>query len=82
MAEFFGEDFTTDKWRKAAQKNAFVLMSKQRFVHAAAFFLLADSLQDAIQVLLLLHTLVIIIISDMCKSHKRYPISNCHCTLI
>lgn len=50
MSDFFAEDFTTDKWRKAALKNAFVLMSKQRFIHAAAFFLLADSLQDAIQV--------------------------------
>lgn len=50
MYEFFREDFATEKWTKAAMKNAFVLMSKQRFHHAAAFFLLAGSLKDAIQV--------------------------------
>lgn len=50
MAEFFREDFAHDKWKKAALKNAFVLMSKQRYHHAAAFFLLGDSLKDAIQV--------------------------------
>lgn len=52
MAEFFREDFTQEKWKKAALKNAFVLMSRQRYHHAAAFFLLGDSLKDAIQVLL------------------------------
>ena len=32
-------------------KNAFVLLAKQRFIHAAAFFLLAGSLKDAIEVI-------------------------------
>jgi hypothetical protein len=50
MADFFAQDFNEEKWQKAALKNAFVLMSKQRFVHAAAFFLLAGSLSDAVQV--------------------------------
>ncbi|KJH47115.1 hypothetical protein DICVIV_06823 [Dictyocaulus viviparus] len=37
---------------KVAAKNAFVLMSKQRFQHAAAFFLLSGALRDALQTIL------------------------------
>lgn len=52
MTDFFRNDFTDDKWRKAALKNAFALLGKQRFEHAAAFFLLAGSLWDAVEVCL------------------------------
>ncbi|MBW0502724.1 hypothetical protein O181_042439 [Austropuccinia psidii MF-1] len=37
-------------WKTAAQKNAFALISRQRFRFAASFFLLADRLQDAVNV--------------------------------
>lgn len=50
MTAFFGNNFAEDRWRKAALKNAFVLLGKQRFEHAVAFFLLANSLNDAIEV--------------------------------
>lgn len=50
MVDFFRNDFTQERWRKAALKNAFALLGKQRFMHAAAFFLLAGSLNDAIEV--------------------------------
>ncbi|EDW86373.1 uncharacterized protein Dwil_GK17684 [Drosophila willistoni] len=50
MTTFFGNNFAEDRWRKAALKNAFVLLGKQRFEHAVAFFLLANSLNDAIEV--------------------------------
>ena len=40
MMDFFKNDFTTAKWQSTALKNAFVLLGKQRFEHAAAFFLL------------------------------------------
>ncbi|XP_019849574.1 PREDICTED: dmX-like protein 2 isoform X3 [Amphimedon queenslandica] len=50
MRSFFSNDFTQDRWRRAALKNAFALLSKQRFDHAAAFFLLAGKLWDAIDV--------------------------------
>lgn len=50
MTEFFANDFSEDKWKKAALKNAFVLMGKQRFDHAVAFFLLGGALNDALQV--------------------------------
>ena len=50
MTDFFANNFSEEKWKKAAMKNAFVLIGKQRFEHAVAFFLLADSLDDAVQV--------------------------------
>lgn len=52
MTQFFANNFSEDRWRKAALKNAFALLGKQRFEHAAAFFLLAGALQDAIEVCL------------------------------
>ncbi|XP_078694772.1 dmX-like protein 2 isoform X2 [Branchiostoma floridae x Branchiostoma belcheri] len=50
MMDFFHNNFNEDRWRRAALKNAFALLGKQRFEHAAAFFLLAGSLPDAIEV--------------------------------
>ncbi|XP_037104413.1 dmX-like protein 2 isoform X1 [Syngnathus acus] len=52
MTQFFKNNFSEDRWRKAALKNAFSLLGKQRFEQSAAFFLLAGSLKDAIEVLL------------------------------
>ncbi|XP_045501506.1 dmX-like protein 2 [Colias croceus] len=52
MTAFFSNDFGEDRWRKAALKNAFVLLGKQRFEHAAAFFLLGGALKDALEVLI------------------------------
>ncbi|KAL2185362.1 hypothetical protein L209DRAFT_733240 [Thermothelomyces heterothallicus CBS 203.75] len=45
-------NFDDPKWRTVALKNAYALMSKRRFEYAAAFFLLADHLQDAVNVCL------------------------------
>uniref|UniRef100_A0AAY4DLG9 RAVE complex protein Rav1 C-terminal domain-containing protein n=1 Tax=Denticeps clupeoides TaxID=299321 RepID=A0AAY4DLG9_9TELE len=50
MTEFFSNNFGEDRWRRAALKNAFSLLGKQRFQHSAAFFLLAGSLKDAVEV--------------------------------
>ncbi|ESO86706.1 hypothetical protein LOTGIDRAFT_235301 [Lottia gigantea] len=52
MSDFFKNDFTQERWRKAALKNAFALLGKQMFMQAAAFFLLGGSLNDAINVCL------------------------------
>uniref|UniRef100_A0A673ZJD5 Dmx-like 2 n=1 Tax=Salmo trutta TaxID=8032 RepID=A0A673ZJD5_SALTR len=52
MTVFFKNNFSEDRWRKAALKNAFSLLGKQRFEQAAAFFLLAGSLKDAVEVCL------------------------------
>ncbi|KAK2103699.1 DmX-like protein 2 [Saguinus oedipus] len=50
MTTFFSHNFNEDRWRKAALKNAFSLLGKQRFEQSAAFFLLAGSLKDAIEI--------------------------------
>ncbi|XP_071522289.1 dmX-like protein 2 [Panulirus ornatus] len=52
MTDFFANNFSEERWRKAALKNAFALLGKQRFEHAAAFFLLAGALKDALEVVL------------------------------
>ncbi|OCH96047.1 WD repeat-containing protein [Obba rivulosa] len=50
MLKFLGNDFSQSRWRTAALKNAFALLSKRRFEYAAAFFLLGGSLKDAVNV--------------------------------
>ncbi|PKU45856.1 hypothetical protein llap_3857 [Limosa lapponica baueri] len=52
MTAFFSHNFSEDRWHKAALKNAFALLGKQCFEPSAAFFLLAGSLKDAIEVCL------------------------------
>ncbi|XP_048835403.1 dmX-like protein 1 isoform X1 [Brienomyrus brachyistius] len=52
MTAFFSNNFSEDRWRRAALKNAFSLLGKQRFLHSIAFFLLAGSLKDAVEVCL------------------------------
>ncbi|XP_057663826.1 dmX-like protein 1 isoform X3 [Diorhabda carinulata] len=52
MTSFFSNNFSEDRWRKAALKNAYALLGKQRFDHAAAFFLLAGNLKDAVEICL------------------------------
>ncbi|KAF2203375.1 WD repeat protein-like protein [Delitschia confertaspora ATCC 74209] len=44
-------NFQEERWKTAALKNAYALMGRRRFEYAAAFFLLADRLQDAVSVL-------------------------------
>jgi len=55
MVQFFKNHFNEDRWRRAALKNAFALLGRQRFHHAAAFFLLAGAVRDAIEVKIMLH---------------------------
>ncbi|KAF8222144.1 WD repeat-containing protein [Tricholoma matsutake] len=50
MLNFLSHDFTVARWRTAALKNAYALLSKQRFEYAAAFFLLGGALKDAVNV--------------------------------
>lgn len=51
MMKFLSNDFTQPRWRTAALKNAFVLLSKHRYMDAACFFLVGNSLKDAVNVL-------------------------------
>eukprot|EP00041_Stephanoeca_diplocostata_P042119 m.10271 g.10271 ORF g.10271 m.10271 type:complete len:2710 (-) comp7311_c0_seq1:154-8283(-) len=50
LANFFGYDFTAPENQTKALKNAYALMGKQRFREAVAFFVLADALDDAVNV--------------------------------
>lgn len=49
--KLLSNDFTQPRWRSAAQKNAFALLGKHRYEYAASFFLLGDSLKDAVNVI-------------------------------
>ncbi|KAK2603932.1 regulator of (H+)-ATPase in vacuolar membrane [Conoideocrella luteorostrata] len=48
--KLLAHNFDDPKWRRTALKNAYALLSKRRFRYAAAFFLLADHLHDAVEV--------------------------------
>lgn len=50
--KLLGHNFDDPKWRRTALKNAYALLSKRRFQYAAAFFLLAGQLEDAVEVCL------------------------------
>ncbi len=50
MIHFLANDFTTERWKAAAQKNAFALLSQRRFEFAVSFFLLAGALKDAVSI--------------------------------
>ncbi|CAO1633642.1 unnamed protein product [Sympodiomycopsis kandeliae] len=50
MITFLSKDFKDKRWTSASCKNAFALLSQRRFEFAASFFLLGDSLSDAINV--------------------------------
>ncbi|KAL9599200.1 MAG: hypothetical protein Q9219_003981 [cf. Caloplaca sp. 3 TL-2023] len=45
-------NFQEARWKTAALKNAYALLGRRRFEYAAAFFLLAGNLQDAVNVCL------------------------------
>lgn len=42
MVKFLSNDFAQERWRLAANKNAYALLGKHRFLDAAYFFLLGD----------------------------------------
>ncbi|KAJ2550103.1 regulator of (H+)-ATPase in vacuolar membrane [Coemansia sp. RSA 1878] len=50
MVAFLANDFNQTRWKTAAAKNAYVLLSRQRYLDAATFFLLSGKLSDAVRV--------------------------------
>jgi hypothetical protein len=52
MVTFLNNDFSTERWRSAAVKNAYVLRSKKDFLMAAAFFILGNSFKEAVDIIL------------------------------
>lgn len=51
MLKFMSHDFNEERWKTAALKNAYVLLSKHRYMEGAVFFLLGQSLKDCVNVL-------------------------------
>lgn len=51
MLKFLSNDFTEPRWKSAAVKNAFVLIGQHRYIDAAYFFLLGDSVNDCCRLL-------------------------------
>ena len=49
--EFLSKDFTEERWKSAASKNAYALLAKKRYQDACAFFLLGGHLGDAVNVI-------------------------------
>ncbi|KAJ1960770.1 regulator of (H+)-ATPase in vacuolar membrane [Dipsacomyces acuminosporus] len=47
MLAFLSHDFSEARWKTAAAKNAYVLLSRQRYLDAATFFMLSGKLADA-----------------------------------
>uniref|UniRef100_A0AC35UGC9 Rav1p_C domain-containing protein n=1 Tax=Rhabditophanes sp. KR3021 TaxID=114890 RepID=A0AC35UGC9_9BILA len=52
LMDFFNQDFSADRFRVSALKNAYALLGMQRFEHAAAFFLLSGDVQGCIQTII------------------------------
>ncbi|KAK0107758.1 regulator of (H+)-ATPase in vacuolar membrane, variant 2 [Cadophora gregata f. sp. sojae] len=50
--KLLSNNFNERRWKIAAMKNAYALLGKHRHEYAAAFFLLADCLRDAVSVML------------------------------
>lgn len=48
--KLLANNFEDPKWKTSALKNAYVLLSKRRFMYAAAFFLLGGALKDTVNV--------------------------------
>ena len=51
VAQLLSQDFSTDKWKKTACKNAMVLRQKQRYLLCASFFILGGDIAAALQVI-------------------------------
>jgi hypothetical protein len=48
--KLLANNFDDPKWKSTALKNAYALLSRRRFEYAAAFFLLGNSLKDAVYI--------------------------------
>lgn len=51
MATMLSKDFTVERWKKAAIKNAAVLQAKHRYLLCATFLILGDDLTNALQIM-------------------------------
>jgi hypothetical protein len=51
IATLLGQDFSNPKWKTTATKNAMVLRQKQRYLLCTTFFILANDIKSAIQIM-------------------------------
>ncbi|GEQ70426.1 hypothetical protein JCM33374_g4103 [Metschnikowia sp. JCM 33374] len=51
VVKFLSNNFSEQRWKSAALKNAFVLLGKHRYMDAAYFFLLAEKVKDCCMIL-------------------------------
>ena len=50
--ELMARDFNEERWRSAASKNAYVLLSKKKYMLCAAFFLISKNIKDCVNILI------------------------------
>ncbi|KAK1936496.1 hypothetical protein X943_003871 [Babesia divergens] len=50
LGEFLSNDFTTERWKQVAVKNAYALIAQKRYLLAAGFLVLAGLVSDAVDV--------------------------------
>lgn len=50
VAHLLSQDFTLERWKKAASKNALALRAKQRFLLCTTFFILGGDYEAALQI--------------------------------
>ncbi|XP_955163.1 uncharacterized protein TA04720 [Theileria annulata] len=50
FANFLTNDFTQERWKDASVKNAFALISQRRYLLSSAMLILANRIQDAVDV--------------------------------
>lgn len=51
VATMLSKDFSLDRWKQAARKNAAVLQSKHRYLMAATLLILGDDIPNALQLM-------------------------------
>ncbi|KAJ2800989.1 regulator of (H+)-ATPase in vacuolar membrane [Coemansia guatemalensis] len=75
MLAFLSHDFSEPRWRTAAAKNAYVLLSRQRYLDAATFFLLSGKLADAATICITqLHDIQLAIAICRCREGDAGPV--------
>lgn len=51
MVTFLNNDFKTERWQSAAVKNAYKLRGMKEFLMSAAFFILGNDFEDAVNII-------------------------------
>lgn len=76
--QLLSNDFSLPRWQKAAMKNATALRSKKKYTLSIAFFILANELNEAINVALerARDLNLAILIARMCEPNPHGPVQD------